>query len=68
MGRGHTVPAGKEQCRIKVKSTKRDFKENSEGTELTFMGRVPPACRVVQSQHKTGHLRTWELVSVLQVR
>ena len=58
----------KEQCRIKAKSIKRDFKENSEVTESMFTENVSPACRMVQSQHKTGYLRTWELVSVLKAR
>lgn len=58
----------KEQCRVKAKSIKRDFKENSGVTESMFTGNISLACRVVQSQHKTGYLRTWELVSVLKAR
>lgn len=56
----------KEQCRIKAKNIQRGFKENSEVTEPMFMGNVSPACRVVRSQHKSGYLRTWELVSALK--
>lgn len=56
----------KERWGIQAKSIKRDFKENSEGMESMFMRNVSQVCRVVQ--HKTGYLRTWELVSALNAR
>lgn len=58
----------KEQCRIKAKSIKWDFKENSEVTESMFAGNVSPARTTAQRQQKTGYLRTWELVSALKAR
>jgi len=58
----------KEQCRLKAKSIKRDFKENSEATKSAFTGNLSPARRVVQSQQESGYLRTWELLPVLRAR
>lgn len=58
----------KEQCRTKARSIKRDLKENSGMTESVFTGNSFPSCKVSLNLHKTGYLRTWEMVSVLKVR
>lgn len=58
----------KEQCRTKARSIKRDLKENSRMTEPVFTGNSSPSCKVSLNLHKTGHLRTWEMVSVLKAR
>lgn len=58
----------KEQFRTKARGIKRDLKENRGMMESVFTGSSPLSCRVSLSLHKTGYLRTWEIVSVMKER
>lgn len=69
MGRGHAAPAGwtlQRTVQNKGKEHQKGFKGKQQNDGACVYS--SPSCKVSLNLHKTGHLRTWEMVSVLKTR